>query len=1237
MKALPLRFLSEIVFFTVFCSFFSLISFGDDSNEDVGGASDSAITAAKAIEKRLVRLTERDFFDVKADRAKSYGRYPISSSMTYRNCLRNDLRLAFAELELAKINPTAKVDVDRILEVIVTGDYSDFFGCDGHINSANYQERRQLFEELVSDEELRFADRIFFLLKGSEDDSIATFAKWFLHLKELTSEKQLGTDGKLSVIQQARCVRFIHLFSFVLKSQSVGEVSSRSPESYEEMQKFLTGELAETIKRYCRRRFVEDGALRDRSLPIMAVANTIIPDLTLSVAGIAPYQEYKKLALAHARGLAALVEAIDAPMADTNLVRSSIGQIIDYRIKPFYLGSIDIREKGTLPCKPNGELEIILKNAKFFGTNGHLKGDVYRKRVEVLEQLFLRPSSGESRDFLFALKKPEEWLIYFENVLFSDSKESMSCFSAIRALKVSEMNMKNLFLARCILNHNAFEATTELRESRDALLKRVLDGAPQLAVSLFKEKPEQWNQVDLAFVEISKLVPEFDLTALSIPTFEAYLNQRRDYEWSIQSLPKDLASLAEPGSNNLLDYEIGLFQTDYIYRTGKFNKRLHPEFLKKINGKLDLIYSYRESQFTPPDLTARPSFNKAGSAIHELAVVNHHHPDNEPGNPQLHDLLEGSEGGFGGLGALFRCDPQGYESRETILDALTSSEDFELGDFLFKLAIDAGIEHHSDADKAASARRWLNYFKRTQSVVRFYTNSTQLTEAIRGAFLCRLIVQSRNFVEVVERSHEVAVGSPEDVSYLLENTLSSQIGIMNSILSSVVPSTALNKDIEQIKLRWYDLKAWHTESIKWIETILAEPTLMNEISRIRSLSRDKSDSYEKLAPAIGKIEQVIASVEPRIVAERNSDRREESFKPLDFANLVMGQLVTLQSVGESGSVVEEAHKELRSIGSVPEEVLHDEVTHQLLIDVRKAVAESGFTELSEVNSLSDFPSVSRAYYEKSINYIENDGAATHQLLLHQLKGAVAKARGRIEAERVTDLNRLEDLTIRAAKADRIFYAGNPDRYALLIDPSFLLHEWNNRHKIETIAEFRTVETRAHAQTQIFRYRKEREKLEQERKSLTEKRAELDSRLTLARKWAKENQYDFDPDSVIDQMLTMEDRVQSLQKEIQSYQKTEEKYRQHHITLAQQLHGYKMSDDRFSSGKSREFLLAQAKNNSSPDLEFDPSVTAIIKPIAKKTSSPRTTYRWSTSSSRNAASRSDSPSRGGFIQRFFRGN
>ncbi|MDF1811347.1 MAG: hypothetical protein P1V20_04010 [Verrucomicrobiales bacterium] len=1232
MKTLPLRSLSLI--FSIIAIAEGIVSVSacaEDSERDM--AIEKAYSAAKAIELRISELEDQDFSDLPAGREKGYGNFPVSLQSTYRECLHNDLKAAFAEIDLAKQFPDSNLDESAFLNLLIDGKRQDFFGTEGHLKNASFLEKARILEKLLLDEELRFGDRLFLLPGSGNEGYQKILEKWVMRIRDLAGEGYLGSEEGMSVAQQAKCIRTLQLFGFVLESRLVQDFLDRSPGTRADLEKFLDVELRGSLKKYVRRRFVNDGPLRDRSLPLLSVGKSFLPGLTFESAGVTTHSNYKKLALSHARGLASLVEAIDSPMANTNLARKSIGKIIDYRIKPFYLGSTDIRERGTFPCEPDGELEIILREARFFGDNGHTNGEVYRKRVQVLEHLFLQPSSAETLDFLLALKQPGDWIEYFHQTVIGDKKHPDSCLKAIEKGEIRPLHLKNLFLARCILSHRAFDTTSELRNSRDSIKAVLLERAPDLAVELFKQDPEGWYDVDIAFTEISKLVPDFDLAALSIPTYETYLNQRRDYDWAIESLPRDLLSLSDPETNGLLANEVGLFQSDYVYRTGKFNKRLNPEMIKKVNQKLRVILDYRHSRYTPPDDKERPGLQKRGAAMRELLVGNRYYPGDELTNTHLHDLLEGPKGGFGGLGKLFECDPQGYESMETTLDAIASCKELNLGDALFEMAMDVGVEEPTASDKAAAAKKWLNYFRKTQSIARFHSTPEQLTEAIRGAFVCRLVVQSEPFIEAMENSPEVGVGSSEDVSSVLENTLSTQVRIMNSILLSVDPSTALNKNIDHIKGRWYELKGWHTESIKWLEAIVADPVLMSEVSRIRNLSRDKSNTSYDIAPSIARIEQTLTAVEPRIIAERNMDRHDEMFKPLDFANLVMGQLVTLQK-SPMGITYIEPEAEVPSAGKNSKDNLAEEVTHQLFADIRNAVAEAGFEELSKVNSLTEFPAITREYYSNSGFRKRSEDVAIHELLLHQMKGAVAKAKGRIEAERVTDLNQLEDLTIRASRADRIFYAGDPDRYSLLIDPSFLLHEWNNRHKIETIAEFRTVETRAQAQTQIFRFRKEREKLEELRKEIADQQEELETRLKLAREWAEKNEYEFDPDSVIDQMLSMEDRINSLQNDIAGYHKMEEKYRQHHVYLAQQLQSYKMGNNQFNREKTRDYLLAQAKIDPLPDPE--PVVVGIIKKPApeKNYSKPKPTARRTSTPARTSSRSSSSRSRG-FFSRIFR--
>ncbi len=1129
-------------------------------------------SAISSINKRLGGLSDEDFNPVATERRKTFSGLQTSTNTSQLELLRTDLREAFAQLQLVQSFPDGSTD-ETVIQQLILGSGGDFFGSNGHYRVEDFQVRSRLLERLANDAELRLADRLFLSLKGANQSHAASLQRWTALAQELAGPQYLGQTERMSLSRQAQCVQGLYLLSVVSKSHLVDAIAAESVAILEEFEEVIDSQLLPAAKAYCRGRFERDGALRDRSLPVFGAAKFLSSELSYESVGITTQANYLKYALAHARGLATLARKVDEPEVDIEATRKAIGQIIDYRIQPFYIGSEEVREKGTYPCAPEMELEVLLERAAFFDADGHVHQDTYRKCVAKLERQFLSPSAKECRDYFFAMKSPQQWLSYFGQVLVGPGQSS--CIKELEAGEVTPRNLKDLFLARCILTHSAYDTTLALSDARDALISRLVKAAPQLAVNHFKERPNQWNQVDLAFVEISKLEPSFDLESLSIPTYKEYKNQRKDYDRAVRSIPGDFIELSDPDTNMLLDNELGLFQSDYVYRTGKFNKKLSPVFIRQINEKLDAIMSYRNSQFTPPDTKERPGMSKMGTPIRELAVSNRHYPQLEPANPQLHDLLEGAGGGFGGMGRLFLSDPKGYEQRESALDAIASSDELQLAETLFRLAMDVGVREPTMEDKAMAARRWLNYFKKTQSLARYQSTNKELTNAIRGAFVCRLVVQCDEFIEAVEHSPQVAIGSSEDVSTVLETTLASQVRTMSSILSAVDPSSALNKDIDQIKERWFLMKAWHTESMKWLESVMADPLLMSEVSRIRSLARDRNASYDDVVPAISKLESTLRTVEPRILSERHSDNlSEDSFRPLEFANLIMGELVAIQSADARSTTT------IQPEGGVSDEQedfesMARDISDQLYKDIREAVSVAGFGDLSHVNSVTDVQKTTASYYEQ-VGYTDRskDGVK-HDLLLTQLKGAVAKAKGRIEAERVTDLKALEDLSLRASKADRIFFAGDPNRYSLLIDPSFILYEWNNRHKIETMAEFRTIETRAQAQTQIFRFRKEREKLERERGELSDQRDELDMRLAQARKWAEDNGAEFNPEAVIDEMIVMEDKIAALQDEIAGYEGIEEKYRQQHIVLAEQLHSLKVGQ-RFDRIKTTEMLLAKAE-------------------------------------------------------------
>lgn len=694
---------------------FSLTLQAQSSTQKDSVFSKKTIAAIKFIEDKLSSLETQDFSTSAAGRRNVYGGIHVSSKASHLDCLRSDLRGAFIDIQLARENAGNPVNPQHLVDYLVSTRSNNFFGTNGHINEAVLLEKLKVIDQLVEDPQLRFADRLFLVLKGKDDTYSTTLKKWIDRAKVYVGDGYLKSEAVMPLSHQAKLTRELTLFSIIIKSKHINDASSETPRIFVEMQNFITNNFNLSVRKYCRERFVRDGALRDRSLPVLTVAQRTVPGLNLETVGICRQEKLQKMALGHARGLSSLVQVIDADMADTHLARKSIGQIIDYRIQPFYIGSMEVREKGTLPCAPNAELETILRYAKFFGKNGHQNEDVYNKRVEKLEQIFLRPSSTETRDYLFALKSPQGWLEYFQDTIIESPKDKdapPSCLESIREGQITALNLKNLFLARCIFSHLAFDANPDLTKARQKFNEVLEEEAPKLAINHFRKMPERWNRVDLAFAEINKMLPDFDLNGLSIPTYTEYLDHRKDYNWAIASIPRDFVSLSHPDSTNMLDNEVGLFESDYVYRTGKFNKRLSPVFTKNLNEKLKIILDYRNSQFSPPDLRRRPGFEVNGSPIAELSVKNRIHPDSKEGNPQLHDLLEGPNGGFGGLGKLFHPDPKGYESSESALDAIASSEDLKLGEALFRLALDAGVTEPTDSDKAAAAKKWLNYFRK---------------------------------------------------------------------------------------------------------------------------------------------------------------------------------------------------------------------------------------------------------------------------------------------------------------------------------------------------------------------------------------------------------------------------------------------------------------------------------------------------------------------------------------------
>ena len=1220
MSILPLR----SVFMVAICSLFlsPQLRAGEES------ARNRAVAAARTIGIRLNKLEERDFFKVPAQRDRGYRGFPTSVETTYRDGLRMDLKAAFADIELAKQISDAGIDEDLLLRELVQSDGQRFFNTPGHVDLESFREKLRLLDKVHQDDELGFSNAIFTLLGSPGDTDAEILGKWLERGKLLTGELYLGAPETLSIARQARCVSDLFLLGSAMRSERVSRLETASPETWQTLQSFFDGELKPKALAYARRRFERDGPMRDRSLPVLAAAAFVVPELSIEKARICNYQTYQKLALGHARGLAALVRAIDAPMADTNLARKALSQILDYRVRPYYIGSLEVREKRTLPCEPDRELETILEKANFFGKNGHREGRAYTNRVEILEQLFLRPSALETRDFLFALKSPESWVDYFRQTLLkSDREKQLSCLESIKNKgTITLRDTKNLFLARCILSHPAYDKNPTLKDLREKIFSDLSEQAPRLAIHHFRTAPRHWDRVDIAFIEMSKLVPGFDLASLNIPTYRKYMYENREFRKAMKEISKDFQGLTESPCPELLDDEIGLFQSDYVYRIGKFNKRLHPDFVTTINRKLDILVTHRESPFAPPQNELRPNMAKPGTPIRELRAANRFFPDAPHSNPILHDLIEGPDGGLGGIGEMFLSAPQGYESREFALDAIARSTDLKLDEALFALALDIGTGDPTPTDLSTAAIRWLNYFAKTQSQARFHSTPDQLAHAIRGAFLCRLVIQSDSFAGTVERVS--VAGIDNEVSLLLEKTLANQVRSMRSVLKSIDPSSALNKDTAYIKKRWYILKAWHTESSKWIEAFIADPLLMAEVIRVRSSSEKQTRSYEEIFPAISQFEKLLGEIEHRIQSESQTPQAEDLFTTADFGGLIMGALLTLET--ETPPMMKQS-TDFPDTGQ-PKLDLSKSVSRNLFADVREALSEAGLQRFAHAVDPSDFPGIERRHETSQENHVEEEEMdATHEFLLESLKGVIARAKGQIESERLTDLKALENVTVRAARADRIFFAGDPERYSLLIDPSLVLHEWNNRSKIETLAEFRTIETRSQAQTQIYRTRRVRKDLEFEREQLFQERQDLADRIELAKKWAAENEADFDPEAVIDVIIAKEDRIVELEGEIAVYQETETLFRLHHLQLAQELQRHRRAHSDLLESAKRDILLAKSAEPELPEPEETQPVAIFQRgrnPEIVTPSWPRPTVYPTTNTSTS--------SRGSYFQRVFGG-
>lgn len=601
-----------------------------------------------------------------------------------------------------------------------------------------------------------------------------------------------------------------------------------------------------------------------------------------------------------------------------------------------------------------------------------------------------------------------------------------------------------------------------------------------------------------------------------------------------------------------------------------------------------------------------------------FAVSDYRLPGDKKTNTVMHDLICGPEGGFGGLGMLFRPDAKGYKERESVLDAISTSDELKLGEVLFQLALDINRENEaSDEDVARAAGRWITYFRKSQANAQFHAVPDVLNQAIRGTFLSRIVFKSESFQRALENSSSAPVGSPLDISYDMEDALSAQIRKMQSMLSKIDPETATNRNINETAEKWQDFKVWYHESNKWLETVISDPMLISELSRVRKMKR-KVANYQQLCPEVVVFKKAIEHFSGQIYSSPEPPTLELARFAMERVSELEPDLNMALPNMEGNPEDEEKLRQLE-FGKA--------VSNQFLNDVREVVKESGFQHLGNVTDPNDIAGIYDSLLpdEARLNTANSEQVKSRAVAMEEaFKAVIAKAISRVEADQPSDFRTLEGQAIRASKVDKILSEDELAQYRIDIEPSLVVNEWINQDRVEIMADYRSVELRAEARQMINKAKQERRDMMEIKEELQLIKAESQQKMEIIQDWFDKSDQGVNVEVIIEDVTSMRKEVASLKKEVSHLKDSESLMRARAADFAQKLFNYKRSI-------SPEIPVIEEEIEPIPVEK----VTIAAAPKPKKTVSRPSQSSYSRNNRSSSSSRSRSSSSGGsFFKRLF---
>ncbi len=1135
----------------------------DNWQKERAAANSSADKALAELTQILSSLDESSFSDEPISGAIRLGGSEILQGTPKINALRQQIQFLIAQIDLAQDYPETKLKGEETIDEILKG--REFFGALAAQDFDGFVAKQALIERLFEDEELQLGNRLFGLIRTGKEPASVAASKWVKYADRLAGPLYLGVSFDRQPTTLGRSLKGLAILRGVTQSSGFKQELSQNSDLEHEFKEAMEMRLKPAVIKFTRERYERGGMLRDWCLPVVAAAERLFPDLNRESIGVTTLANYQKTALGHARAVTQLVERIDDSVPSPKETNRALKTICSYREQSFYIGADEVRENGTFKVPARQEIDVILANAKFFAPDGNQNIKTYQKRSEHLDAMFLGEGSADNLELLISLKSKEEWLAFFDERLLGGKGNSESgVFPYIeKHHQITIDHLKTLFLARTVLPSEVFEKLFEIgsvsRKTYEIFMADFGLQVREISSLQFRNYPKEWINVQNGFQELAKGFEEFDFEKLKVTTSTDLAMVRKDFEeglYGSESVSEDFASLLKPDTQNLVPSMDHMTSPELSKRIGKFDKELSPEFVNRVNEKLADILEYRSYGLAAIDSLDRPDL-QAGRIMTHFAVSDYRIPGDAKTNTVIHDLICGPEGGFGGLGVLFRADAKGYTERESVFDAIETCGELNLGEVLFKLASNINRNNESsEEDVARAAKRWIEYFRKSQANAQFHAVPDVLNEAIRGAFLSRIVFNSESFQKALESSRSAPVGSPLDISYDLESALSAQIRKMQSMLAKIDPETATNRNINETAEKWRDLKVWYRESNKWLESLIGNSTIISEVSRVRTLQR-KIANYQEICPEVVVFTKAMEHYSGEIY-------NGPAPPTLEFAKFAIEQITELEPGLNKARPMQKEGDEVD-----PDRIRQEEfgraVSNQFLSDIRGIVAEYGFEDLSKVSDPLRIGSIYNKVLpqEAMLNTANSEHMKNRAKAMEEsFSAAAARAISRVEADQPSDFRTLEEQAIRAAKVDRTLVDGEMAQYHIDIEPSLLVNEWINRDLVEVMANYRSMELRAEARQMINKAKEERRAMVEVQQELQGIKAHSLQKMELLQEWIDKGENGANVEVVLEEVISIRQENAALKKEVSNLKDSESLMRARAADFAQKLFQYKKGGQDF---------------------------------------------------------------------------